>query len=286
MSVVTNQPASSSKHSLSMRLWELISGQHEKHMMTQSACQSVVGGRTENQDRCFCDDRVSLYLVVDGIGGHKGGSLASDIVMEAFRSAFKPNDSLHSHDEMEQALHNALISAHRQMASVAKVREEYGKMGCTLAVAAVVEDRLFYAHIGDSRVYRLHHGRIEQLTRDESLVEELLDANLIHPTELANHRWKHVVTNSLSARGIEHEPHWQELKLEPGDQLLLTSDGLTNELDILEIARKLRHASCPEDAVESLIQEALQRNASDNVSCVVTKITRDTEPCESCRLRT
>ena len=261
------------------RFWNLILGRpkdlgHEFH--PSSACQSDIGGRDENQDRCLRDDEAAVYLVVDGMGGYQGGALASqiaiDVIGDRIRAACKNNPS---HESMQAALHDALIEAQHAMSEKAEKHPELRRMGCTLAAAAVIADRVFYTHIGDSRVYLVHGGRIKRLTRDETILEEMVAAKLLAKNDAVTHRWRHVVTNSLSMRGCDYEPQWEELKLSEGDQILLTSDGLTDELADDEIAHRMRHASSPQQSVQDLIREALDRNAKDNVTCVVTEMQRD-----------
>ena len=258
------------------RFLNLILGNHRPDCLKPtSACASRIGGREENQDRCLQDDDAAVYLVVDGMGGYKGGAVASQIAIEAIGDRLREAClNAPTRESMESALHEALVQAHEEMATLANEYPEFRKMGCTLAAAAVVGDRVFYTHVGDSRVYLIHHGRIKRLTKDETLLQEMMDANLLAKSDSVKHRWRHIVTNSLSTRGWDHEPHWEELKLAAGDQILLTSDGLTDELSDPEIVGQMRRAESPKQCVKSLIQEALDRNAKDNVTCVVTKIQR------------
>ena len=261
---------------LSTKFMNLLFGRSRHALHPSSACASRIGGRKENQDRCFLNDNAAVYLVVDGMGGHRGGAFASQIAIDAIGERLAAACENHpTHKSLDRALHDALKQAHQELVTFANEYPEFSRMGCTLAVAAIVGDRVFYTHIGDSRVYLIHKGRIKRLTRDETLLEALKSAQLFAKDDSVNHRWRHVVTNSLNTKGWDHEPHWSELKLSDGDQILLTSDGLTDELSDEEIAHQVRHSESPEQCVRSLIQEALDRNAKDNVSCVVTKMQRE-----------
>ncbi|MEO1526759.1 MAG: protein phosphatase 2C domain-containing protein [Planctomycetota bacterium] len=257
-------------------LWGLLlGGSHKDRIRPRSACESVIGGRKENQDRCFSDDDAAIYLVVDGMGGHLGGALASEITIETLSTSLRAaSRGRASRPEVEFALHEGLEQAHREMASIAKIKPDHGRMGCTLAAVAVIGDHAYYTHIGDSRVYLIQDGKLTRLTEDETLVQELADANLITNSQVATHRWRHVVTNSLGAKGVKREPHWEELDLAEGDQLVLTSDGLTDELTDEEIECQVVSANSPKTGVRRLIQSALKRKARDNVTCVVTKMQR------------
>ena len=275
--MITTMHSNHQNHArLSSRFWNFILGRGQEILRPSSACASKIGGRDENQDRCFHDDDARVYMVVDGMGGHAGGALASQIAIDAIGDRLRAACLDHPTEEsLESALHESLVAAHQKMANLANAYPEFNKMGCTLAAAAIVGDRVFYTHIGDSRVYLVHKGRIKRLTKDETLIEEMLAAKLMTKDETVTSRWRHVVTNSLNTRGWEHEPRWEELKLRDGDQIVLTSDGLTDELDDAEIAQQVRHSDSPQECVKGLIHEALKRDAKDNVTCVVTKLQRE-----------
>ncbi|MEL6106790.1 MAG: protein phosphatase 2C domain-containing protein [Planctomycetota bacterium] len=254
----------------------LLSGPPAAMMHPESAGYSIIGGRKENQDRCLCDDDAAIYLVADGMGGHAGGARASEIAVDVLSQHLRAASTDEDPSEaMERALHRGLENASREMRSFAATEPDCGKMGCTLAAVAIVGNHAYYTHVGDSRVYLIHEGHIKRLTKDETLVEELADANLISRSSVATHRWRHVVTNSLGARGIRQEPRWKEMQLCDGDQILLTSDGLTNELTDAEIESEVRRSMSPKQSVKGLIRAALHRDPSDNVTCVVTKMQPD-----------
>ena len=258
----------------------LFGHQADEHLAVHSACATDIGERKENQDLCHRDDRNAVYLVVDGMGGHQGGALASQIAIETI-----PDEIVSSMDsgefdsaKVEQCLQRGLQRAYHEMEFVASKCPDYRKMGCTMAIAAVINDRLFYTHLGDARIYLYHKGKVEQLTKDESLVQELIDAGAVPSDAARTHRWRHVVTNCLTATGMRKTPHWKELKLSAGDEILLTSDGLTDVVPDCVIEKRLRENATPETSVRSLITEALDRHTHDNVSCVVAKF----QPASQC----
>ncbi|NND96328.1 MAG: serine/threonine-protein phosphatase [Pirellulaceae bacterium] len=267
------------------KLRELLLGvQHDKQphnddddaelLRTESAARSVTGGRRDNQDACYCDDEAAMYVVVDGLGGQDGGALASRIAADTIPAHLRETFS-HGTDDPEQlqlGLEAALRAAQNEMRAVGRKNPEFDKMGCTLAVAVVADGKLFFTHVGDSRIYLFHDKKIKQLTTDESLVQALMSAGVITADEVPKHHWRHVVTNSLSAKGVRETPHWHQQTLHEGDELLVTSDGLTDELSDTDIADRLAAMDDPKDCVEALIQDALSRQARDNVTCVVAKL--------------
>ncbi len=241
----------------------------------ESACKSIKGAREQNQDRCYSNDVRKLYLVADGLGGYKGGALASQIAIETIPDVMQDaiNPSLLSDDQHLQTLQAAIDSACFEMSKIAREHEGYSRMGCTLAAAFVVGDSLYYANVGDCRVYLLRNDRLIQLTRDETMVQNLVAAKILTESQAKTHRLRHIVTNSVSAQGLQHAFGLDKTRLDPDDTVLLTSDGLINELSDDEISEVLRESDHSQSCVDKLIDLAIQRNASDNVSCVVFRPT-------------
>jgi protein phosphatase len=141
-------------------------------------------------------------------------------------------------------------------------------MGTTLTLAFVLENELFVAHVGDSRCYLLRGGLLYRLTRDHTLVAEMVRQGLLDPEEAARHNFRHVITNVVGGAdpGVQVEMH--ELPLEAGDRLLLCSDGLTEMVPEEEILALLGGASDPAAACDRLIERANDHGGRDNVTAV------------------
>ena len=144
-------------------------------------------------------------------------------------------------------------------------------MGTTLTVACSFGADLFIVQVGDSRAYLLRKGRLEQLTRDQTLAQAMLDAGQITAEQAKVHRWRHMLTGVLGGRGAKDAPEVQILRLEDGDQLLLCTDGLTNMLDDNAIGDIVARADSVGDACRRLIDAALQRGGRDNVTVILAK---------------
>ena len=233
-----------------------------------------VGGRRRNEDRYYGDDETQTYIVADGMGGYDGGALASQIVVETVpdelnrvgvRYDCRPED-------FERTFSDAIIQSSAEMASVAREHAAYKRMGCTMAASFVLGSRLYFSSVGDCRVYLFRRRKLKQITRDESVVQELMDAGLLTAAEARNHRWRHLVTNSVNARGIQRIPVLNSIKLRRDDVVLLTSDGLTNTLSRREMESCLRSYDDPQQCADVLIQRALDENANDNLTCVVHRV--------------
>ncbi len=219
--------------------------------------------RSLNEDAILVDPTGALWVVADGMGGHGHGDLAADLVVDAF--ARMPHGG-----GGRALLARAFDAAHETVRRRAEA-DGLGSIGAT-AVAALVEGRhATLGWAGDSRGYRLRGAALERLTRDHSVVQELIDSGGLTEAEAERHPQSHVVTRAVGA-GARAEPSFADVDLAPGDLLLLCSDGLTRCVPEPEIARILAGAPDPDTACRALIEAALAAGAPDNVSAVVVRI--------------
>lgn len=239
-----------------------------------SASKSVTGGRDYNEDRCYRCDSCQFYMVADGMGGHRGGALASQIAVETIPLKWWKHlsDKKLSYSAIQAAYRKALEHAAHEMSAVARHHHQYDQMGCTVAAAFLLAGRMYYGNVGDCRVYLCHRTKLTRLTRDDTLVQGLVDAGAISAAEARTHRWRHIVTNSVSARGFQGSPRLRSTPICAGDWVLITSDGMTDELADYEMEQIISQCSNPQECVDQLIAAALDREARDNVSCVVFQI--------------
>jgi PPM family protein phosphatase len=224
--------------------------------------------RQSNQDCYFIGD--DLFVVADGVGGHRGGEVASATAVEALRDNFV--------DHSLTGLIQAVLSANRAVWRRSQADPQLRGMGTTLtAVALVVEDdenRLALVNVGDSRGYLLQDGELSQLTEDHSLVEELVREGRLSREEADVHPQRSMITRAL---GLEYDvevDNWQLLPY-PGDRLLLCSDGLTSELSDDRIASVLRRLADPAEAAGELVEAAKAAGGHDNVTVVVVDVVND-----------
>lgn len=218
--------------------------------------------RDHNEDAVWPGDDGSgpgplVVAVADGMGGHIGGEVASKVALEAaVGAAGAPAE------ERAQIANLAIIDEVLE-------RPRLAGMGTTLTLAVLDEDgSVDCAHIGDSRAYLLHRGTLEQLTRDHSLVAEMIESGELHPDQAAAHPFRSVITRAL---GLERSVAVDSIAfaLEPGDRLLLCTDGLTNMADDTTIAEILGAGDAPADIAASLIETANRLGGVDNVTVVV-----------------
>lgn len=209
-----------------------------------------------------------LVIVADGVGGQEHGALASSTAVATLRPTFY--DARRAGQSVPDALREAVQAANRAVYDLAQEKGAQ-RMGCTLVAAVQDQDQLYAAHIGDARLYLLRGTRLNQLTRDDTWVQQQVDAGIITPEQAAKHELRNVVT-----RVMGNEPELEANYLGPetlrsGDRLLLCSDGLYDVLTSEKMASILSRFT-PQNATEELVQAAVNAGASDNVTAVVLKV--------------
>jgi protein phosphatase len=227
------------------------------------ACGSAsdTGRRRRNEDALLAGPLV--FAVADGMGGHEAGDLAARIVVEHLGS-LDPTVPLQRH-----ALMDEVRRANRAIAATAATAGT--EMGTTITGLAMMDgdpDRLLVFNVGDSRVYRMRSGFLTQLTRDHSVVQELIDRGVLTHQEVAHHPERSVITRSL---GYPTDPEidWWLERPAPGDRYLITSDGLTNELDPMAIGRLLDRTPSSQRCADDLVAAALEAGGRDNITVIV-----------------
>lgn len=227
--------------------------------------------RNENQDAYGIahTDEISLFIVADGMGGARGGATASSLAVNVVsREAFQESGKLNA-----VSLKNSIECANAVIFNKSKTDEDLSGMGTTIVALAFVGEQCVVAHVGDSRIYRLRENELEQLTRDHTLVQELVDTGAIPPEEAADHPIAHMLTRSLGPTdSIEVEVQVLPDLCEEGDQFLLCSDGLYNLVTDAEIAQSMSVKE-PEEAAKELVDLALERGGTDNVTVEILRLT-------------
>jgi protein phosphatase len=220
-------------------------------------------------------DRGNLFVVADGVGGNLGGGQASALaidsvetfILETFKwfAQFKGQEQ----DQVLLDFQNALGQANARVLAEADEHPELYGMGTTLTLAYSLNDLLFVAHVGDSRCYLCRHGILYRLTRDHTLVEEMVRQGALSAEEAAQHRWRHVITNVVGGNSAEVTVEVHKVHLEGGDRVLLCSDGLTEMLPEEEIKQILHTEAEPEQACRRLVTRANEAGGRDNITAVV-----------------
>ena len=230
--------------------------------------------RTVNEDSYLASPPV--FVVADGMGGHSGGDVASGIVVEEFAELV---DSHHDAREGAAAVAELLTRCQSRINQYALEQRlggaEQWYAGTTAVVALLVEDddvpKWLLANLGDSRIYRLVDGRLDQVSTDHSVVQELVDAGQITAEEAAVHPERHVITRALGSPAGIH-PDFFLLPLGAAERLLLCSDGISGMIDDDRIADVLTSVADPRDAADALVRAALEAGGRDNATAVVVDV--------------
>jgi protein phosphatase len=220
--------------------------------------------RSANEDSFFV--RAPIFVVADGMGGAQAGEVASKAAADAFDVDLPAGPP-------ERVLRETIVAANRRIHELARADPSRAGMGTTLTAAILSAEReeVAIGHVGDSRAYRLRAGRLEQLTRDHSLVEEMRRKGQITDAQAQDHPQRSIITRALGPEP-EVEPDVQTVPAAPGDVFLICSDGLTTMLDEEQIAKLLARATTMDAAVRALIDEANRAGGRDNITALAFRL--------------
>ena len=237
---------------------------------TRKGATTTFGSRTDigclrdhNEDSLVVTP--PLFAVADGMGGHAGGEVASEIAVNvlAERAPAHPDPA---------ALGRAVEEANRAIIVAAHEGRGREGMGTTMTAAMLEGERLIIAQVGDSRAYLLHQGKLQQLTRDHSLMADMIEAGQLTPEEARSHPNRSVITRALGS-----DPHTQpdlyEINVETGDRLLICSDGLSGMVCDNDIESTLARVRDPQRCASQLVNEAIANGGHDNVTVIVADVT-------------
>lgn len=228
--------------------------------------------RTENQDN-FRSGRltpdVGWGIVCDGMGGAKHGRLASTVAVESLEEQFyRSLTPAMSNEEIKALIMDGMHLANAEV--YARSGNGQQVMGTTAVCAVVVNGKLYMAHVGDSRAYLYEGGELKQLTRDHSMVQELVDQGVLTPEQAKRHPERNVITRALGVDS-EVEADYQERELWPGSILLLCTDGLSSLVSNERIEKILKNNELNEIPTE-LVNEALLAGGHDNITVLIIEM--------------
>lgn len=229
--------------------------------------------RTINQDSIFVSTEPvgkleNLFIVADGMGGHKAGDVASRVSIEKF---VKYVCGTHMTDPAN-ILDSGIISINKEIYDIANSNRDYSGMGTTFVTATISDYHLYIANVGDSRLYLVGKD-IQQITRDHSLVEDMVRMGMIAKDEARTHYKKNVITKAIGvAEDKTATPDIFEIEIQKGDKLLLCSDGLTNMVEDYDIKKIIQNSESLEEAVRRLISQANENGGKDNISAILIEV--------------
>ncbi|MEN6357940.1 MAG: Stp1/IreP family PP2C-type Ser/Thr phosphatase [Armatimonadota bacterium] len=208
----------------------------------------------------------SFYAVADGMGGHNAGQIASELALKTAIKAYYADSS----PVIEESLRAALQQANALIFDTGRAIVERAGMGTTMTALVIRGEEAFIAQVGDSRLYRLRDGKIEQLTEDHSWVNEQVKRGGLSPEEAELSPFRNVITRSLgNAPNVDVDIYSEQLQV--GDKFLLCSDGLSGEVKSNEMADAMKK-SAPSQAAQDLVELALERGGRDNTTVLILAI--------------
>lgn len=237
----------------------------------EMAARTHVGHvRESNEDNHAIFPELGLIVVADGMGGHAGGEVASQLVIESVEREIRAIGAF-AKAAPALALTAAIRAANDAVRQAGNDRPALRGMGSTVVCAIIIEKSAHVAHAGDSRAYRVRNGKIERLTRDHSLVEEYLRENPGAHEDDLDGVYRHLVTRAVGA-APSLEVDVTEYECESGDVILFCSDGLTGPVEDDAIARIVARAKDLDSAALALVQAALDGGGPDNVTVALAQI--------------
>lgn len=239
--------------------------------MKAFALTDVGKNRVTNQDYVYCKaDAVgnlpNVFIVADGMGGHKAGDVASVSAVDAVLKSISESNK----KDVISIIEEAISIANKTLYAKSKTNEEWAGMGTTLVFATVLQDTLYVANVGDSRLY-LIDDEIHQITRDHSYVEEMVSIGEIDKSEARTHAKRNIITRAI---GVEEKTtaDFFEVQIKKGDKILMCSDGLTNMVEDKEILSIIMEKDDLEESVHKLIDVANENGGKDNIAVLIAEL--------------
>lgn len=224
--------------------------------------------RKVNQDYVYTTDRPlgnlpNLFVVADGMGGHQAGDFASKYTVEILERELKKGEW----EDTERSLVTAIKKANRELILKASQDEHLKGMGTTIVVATIINQMIYFANVGDSRLYLINKG-ITQLTKDHSLVEEMVRLGGIKPEEAKYHPDKNIITRAIGAKE-NVEVDFYEHRLKKDDIILMCTDGLSNLVEDEEIFHIVQGGRDIVESAQALVEAAKENGGTDNIGVVL-----------------
>ena len=210
------------------------------------------------------EEEFKLYVVADGMGGHNAGEVASEMAVKAVEAYVKENYK----EQGSNVLENAVLFANEKIYNKAIVGSEYKGMGTTLVAALVYRNTIIVANVGDSSCFGITNNSIEKITKDHSLVQELIDSGTITEEEGRNHPKKNVITRALGTNNVVKIDIFK-VDINTYDKYLLCTDGLSNEVLKEEILMEINDINDYNTACDKLVLLAKNRGGRDNITVLL-----------------
>ncbi len=239
--------------------------------MRSSSATNVGRKRKINQDSIFASDKPvgnlpNLYIVADGMGGHNAGDFASRYTVNTVREYIAGSREKNP----IKLINEAIQLANRGILKEASEHSEMFGMGTTIVVTTIVDEYAYTANVGDSRLYLFDGGELRQITKDHSLVEEMVRLGELSEEDARTHPDRHIITRAVGASD-EVDVDFFDYQMPPDSMILMCSDGLSNMVEDEEIRRIIAQPSDISSKTRELIDEANENGGKDNIAVIIVK---------------
>lgn len=229
--------------------------------------------RENNEDAIYANDKRGVYILADGMGGHQGGEIASNIAVNTIAKIMSSSVIEHQKKNLGEIIYAALHKANEEIIQQRKNDTSLMNMATTIVISILIDDVVNYIHLGDSRVYLYNNNdNLTQLTTDDSLVMDMVKQGIISKDEAQMHNLRNIVTRYLGAARL-FIPEIHKCTIGTNDCVILCSDGLTNMLDDKDILSILRNniSMGPQVVCNLLVERANTKGGEDNISVIIVQ---------------
>lgn len=242
--------------------------------MPKVTCMTDKGiNRVQNEDSLLCLENRGVFMVADGVGGHKAGKQASSMAVDFVEDFVKahPISPVMAIHEVQKYMNDCFSSVNQAIYEHAKTNSEYAGMATTAILLWLEQNQAYVANVGDSRAYLLHNGELTRLTEDHSYVNELIKTGQITEEEALLHPKRNMITRALGSEA-KVEPDVYQFAVNSGDRILLCTDGLYNEVNEDEIKEQMRAGNGMTDLALRLVDKANENGGRDNITVICVTI--------------
>lgn len=236
--------------------------------------------RQNNEDVWTCLPQYGFYVLADGMGGHQAGEVASRETVNALCRIIKRKKGFQKEgmtlEDVRNGLQQAIIHVNQMIFKMSRSEIELRGMGTTLCCLLFHEKGLVYGNVGDSRIYRLREKKFDQMTKDHSLLREMIDLGQLNETQASDFLYKNIITRAIGTES-KVEPSLKTLEVKPNDIYLICSDGLSDLLTRPEMCAIIVGSSSIQDAARKLIASAKEKGGHDNITVVLAKVEKNNE---------
>jgi protein phosphatase len=236
--------------------------------------------RQNNEDVWGQIPELNFFALADGMGGHKAGEVAARLAVNSLCQVVKKKMSLRkegeSFEKMEQMLRRAILHVNAHIYKTGQADRELSGMGTTLCCLLFLDKKLVYAHVGDSRIYRFRNQKLQQMTKDHSLLRELIDQGRLNLQQANDFLYKNIITMAMGTEPTV-DPAVEMTDLLPGDLYLMCTDGLSDALSMEQMEQILLQAPTVQSAANLLIDSANSTGGRDNITVVLAKVLQEHE---------